>query len=174
MLKSAALILALCAPLPALAEGAPQPDRSSETFEQWTVQCETAPATTPEAKAAKLCEMVQAYTNNRTGNEVARLAFAPDEKGALTLILRSVADLSFASPPQVTIGADQTVAGTWLRCRDQFCYARFDITADQIAALGNASEASVQFALSNDQVLRIAVGTKGAKAALAALNTKKN
>jgi invasion protein IalB len=191
-------VLALSA-LPAQAQeaDAPTPSRSTEAYQSWTVECtnlavaaETAekPAEGAEAKPAdakkpadaaaetkRVCEAAQVFTNRKTGNEIARLVFALDPKGAGGLVagMRTVVDVSFEKAPALVDGDVEISTGKLTRCNGTYCFALFDIDDAKIEQFLKTSNPGVQYPIASGQMLRINMSTAGLSDALAALKTKK-
>jgi len=171
----------------ALAQENPTPSKSIESFEAWTVECNNiqvqaaADASTSGETASdgknyrRICEAIQTYTNQKTGNEVARLAFAVDDKEKDNLVggLRTLVDVSFDSSPAVMVGEDELFKGKFSRCAGIYCFVLFEkVTAKNIALLEKAEKAVVQYPIARGRILRINISTKGLSDSLKALKAK--
>lgn len=175
---------------------APTPSRSTESFQDWAVECtsvqqakagEEAKAGEPakageEAKApeaakletVRLCEAVQTYRNNKTGNEVARLAFAYDAKDGNKLLagMRLMVDVSFEKAPEIVDGDAAIMTGKVVRCAGQYCYAEFTVAKDSVDKLKAAKSAAVRYPISNGRTISIGLSSKGLADALKTLESR--
>jgi len=174
----------------ALAQENPTPSKSIESFQAWTVECNNiqVQAKAPGADAAtsgetgsdekkfrRICEAIQTYTNQKTGNEVARLAFAVDDKDKGNLVggLRTLVDVSFDSSPAVMVGEEELFKGKFSRCAGIYCFVLFEkVTDKNIAVLEKAEKAVVQYPIARGRMLRINISTKGLSDSLKALKAK--
>lgn len=166
----------------------PTPGRSTEAFQDWSVECTKVPAAakaeegeqeTGDAAAKKpedtrICEAVQVYRNNKTRNEIARLAFAyakgkDDKEAKLKAGLRVIVDVSFKSQPKLADGDTALMEGKFSRCAGKYCYAEFTIGKDGTKALEEAKKAALQFPISSGRVISINVSPKGLADALKVL-----
>lgn len=162
-----------------LAEDAPQPTSSTESYETWTMECSNIVMPDPAAKpgaapaAKRVCEVAQVYRNQKTGNEVARIAFGLDDKDKTKIVggLRTLVDVSFDKPIQVLDGDKEISKSAFKRCVGPFCYGFFDTSEANLTALGKAAAPVLQFPISNGQLLRIRISPKGLDSALKALKS---
>lgn len=163
---------------PAVAQdavAAPTPAQSVESFESWTVECQTV--TDAAATATRLCEAAQTYKNQKTGNEVARVAFgllADQEGGEKTMRLgmRTLVDVSFETQPDI-LSADSTIlTGKMQRCTGGFCYTSFEVTDADLETLQAATDLKLRFPIGNGSLLQINMSANGLKDALAVLRTR--
>ena len=173
---------------PAQAQESPTPGRSTEAFQDWSVECtkvvqqakaedgeqktDDAAAKQPEEK--RVCEAVQVYRNNKTGNEIARIAFAyakgaDDKEAALKAGLRVIVDVSFKSQPKLLDGETTLMEGAFTRCTGNYCYAEFTIGKNGTKPLAEAKKAALQFPISSGRVISIGVSPKGLTDALKVL-----
>ena len=174
-------------------EIAPVPTSSVETYGAWKLQCSNVPVAqkkdeksdkdkkkSKEEKKAKeqafvsVCEVVQPYMNRKSGNEIARLAFAKDKSKEMAYrgVLRTLVDMSFKTKPAIYDGKDEIVSGQVANCSGQFCYITFDVTKDSHAKLVAAKELAFQFPLARGNSIRIKVNATGLDDALKALDKR--
>lgn len=196
IIKSTASMALLCVvSSAAMAEEGPTPNRSVESFGAWTVECtrvakpvasKAKVTTKKDAKKTdilkpvkeeftKICEAVQTYTNKKTGNEVARLAFGYDggkTKGKLVAGIRSLVDVSFEKKPAIVVEKDVLFEGMFTRCARIYCYGRFDLDAKKLQKLQDAKKAAFRYPVSNGREIQINISSAGLKDALASLKTK--
>ena len=170
------------------AQESPTPGRSTEAFQDWSVECskvqeaakaeggeqqtDDAAAKKPEEK--RICEAVQVYRNNKTGNEIARVAFAyakgeGDKEEALKAGLRVIVDVSFKNQPKLVDGETTLMEGAFTRCAATYCFAEFTIGKDGTKPLEDAQKAALQFPISSGRVISIGVSPKGLADALKVL-----
>ena len=174
---------------------APVPTSSVETYGAWKLQCSNVPqpaAKKDEKKDSKkkdekkkaadkvefktFCEVVQPYMNRKSGNEIARLAFAvsgDEKKKGYRAVLRTLVDVSFEKMPGIFDGDQEIAAGKFLNCAGQFCYMTFDISKDAQKKLMDAKKPAFQFPLARGNMIRISMANKGLGDALNALSGKK-
>ena len=134
----------------------------------------SAAAATPATTASKrICEVSQIYSNKKTGNEVARISFFydPQKKDHLMAAVRTLVDASFEKPVQVLDGEKELIKGAYKRCVGNYCYAEIETPAAQLANMGSSENLSLLFPISNGQLLRIPMASKGLTAALDALKS---
>lgn len=166
---------------PVIAQENPTPSRSIESYQAWTVECSNIAIPQKEdaeedaPKFRKLCEVIQTYTNQKTGNEVARMAFAftgeGDEK-KLIGGLRTLVDVSFEKQPEITVGGEVVFEGKLTRCAGIYCFGQFELETEKLDNFKTASDAAVQYPVSNGRVIRINISTNGLSDALTALESK--
>lgn len=195
IIKSTASIAITCAVASsAFAQEGPTPNRSVESFKAWTVECTRIAKPSKEAKSAKktdakkpeilkptkeeftqVCEAVQTYTNKKTGNEVARLAFGYDgdkKTGKLVAGIRTLVDVSFEKAPSILVEKDVLFAGKFTRCARIYCFGRFEIDSKKLVKLQDSKKAAFQYSVSNGRTIQINISSSGLKDALASLKTK--
>lgn len=167
---------------PAFAQENPTPSRSIESYQAWTVECSNiaippkADAKEDDPKFRKVCEVIQTYTNQKTGNEVARMAFAytGEDKKKRKLVggLRTLVDVSFEKKPEITIDGKVVFEGKLTRCQGIYCFGQFDLDKKKLEDFKKAEKAAVQYPVSNGRVIRINISTNGLADALTALEAK--
>lgn len=175
VLSLVALAAGLALPVAAEEAAAPVPAQSVESFESWTVECATV---TPEGgKTERMCEAAQTYKNQKSGNEVARVAFAlaADAEGeakTMRLALRNLVDMSFAAKPEILLGDAAFLTGEVQRCLGNACYTTFAITDEEIGKMEAAGDLKLRFPISNGSLFQIGMSSKGLKDALAVLRAR--
>jgi len=167
---------------PVLAQENPTPSRSIESYQSWTVECSNIAippkedAKEDDPKFRKLCEVIQTYTNQKTGNEVARMAFAytGEDKKKRKLVggLRTLVDVSFEKRPEITVDGKVVFEGKLSRCAGIYCFGQFELDKKKMDSFKTAEKAAVQYPVSNGRVIRINISTNGLADALTALETK--
>lgn len=171
---------------------APLPGQSTESFQDWSVECTSVkkpvlaegaavkgdkPEQTAE-NSNRICEAVQVYRNNKTGNEIARLAFAygikgSEKAGILLAGLRVIVDVSFKGKPSVTSGGTALFEGEFERCIGNYCYASLALPEQGAKPLEEATDPALQFPISNGRMISIKVSSKGLTDALKVIESRK-
>jgi invasion protein IalB len=163
----------------------PQPTTSTESYDAWSIECTAVRVPAVAADAAKkvaaapettarICEVAQVYKNQKTGNEVARVAFAydPKNKGKLVGGIRTLVDVSFDKPTQLLDGNKELAKGNFRRCVGTNCFAILDVADDKLALIAKASALSLQFPISDGKLLRIKMSPVGLNNAMRALKAR--
>lgn len=176
-----------------------KPTVVTEQYGSWKLECRTAarpipvPKPRPEEgldvapskgssdksdndedkKFTPSCSIVQIFSNKRTNNEIARLAFAygDKEKKQLFLDMRSFVYVSFDIKPAILFDK-QEIEGAFKRCLTNFCFASFDLKKDSIEKFQNSKEALLRYPLGNGKAALIKVDPIGLVDALAALKAR--
>ncbi|MCT4656495.1 MAG: invasion associated locus B family protein [Cohaesibacter sp.] len=170
---------------------APVPTSSVETYGAWKLQCSHIAQKVKEKegdkkagkKAAKkvakdtvrtVCEVVQPYSNRKTGNEIARLVFAKntDGKKGVRAILRTLVDLSFKNQPVLMDDKAELAKGEFQNCAGQFCYITFTIDKEARKKIAAAKALNFQFPLARGNNIKIQAEEAGLSDALNALESK--
>jgi invasion protein IalB len=159
-----AIVLLLLAPLPAAAQPAPQ--RTSATYEDWTVQCELVAG----PPAQKLCEVVQ--LGQAQGQTISRVAIGRVTK---TEPFKIVAQLpvNLWLPTGVKIQLDDKdpgLAAPFKRCVPAGCFADIEIKDDVVKRLRAATgSGKISFKNSAQQDASVPLSFKGFAQAFDAL-----
>ena len=169
----------------AFAQETPTPSSSTESFKDWTVECTTievkpkaeegaAEGETPKTETRRLCEAVQTYRNQKTGNEVARFAFAygGEDRKTLKAGMRLLVDVSFEKGLKITEGEKTVMEGKMARCIGSFCYATFDLKKGALEALQEAKKPAVQYPIGNGRMISINFSSRGLKEAVELLKSR--
>lgn len=175
---------------------APTPGNLIESYQAWRVECNTikVPVVVPkkaereaeteqvvteevaQPETRQICNAYQNYTNNKTGNEIARFIFSytADKKGKKNLIagIRTLVDISFETKPKVVVGEVDLVEGQFIRCSGNYCFTRFDMKNEAVKKLQDAKAATFQYPLSSGRTIRVNMSTAGLSDALASLKSK--
>ncbi len=176
-----ALVGCMLAAGAAAAQDTPVPNRLTEAYGSWTVECTNVkvPAKTDdgsegEPESRLICEAGQTFTNQKTGNEVAKLVFAVDADDSEKLIVaaRIIVDASFEKTPSLVDGEEEIATGKFTRCSGSFCFMQFDVDNDKVDQLTAAESPGLQYPIANGRVIRINIAADGLVDALAALKSK--
>lgn len=124
---------------PALAQPAQSevPQRTTATYSDWIVQCETA----AQPPHLKVCEMAQNTQIQGKNLPFSRVALGHPQKGQPTRLLVQVpVNVSFSTNARIQTGdADPGIAVPFARCVPGGCLAEFDIKDDMLRKLRAAS-----------------------------------
>jgi invasion protein IalB len=150
--------IALLFTLTAAAVAQPAPQRTTATYEDWTVQCELQAGPPPQ----KLCEMVQ--TVQSQGQTVSRVALGHASKAEpFKIVLQLPVNLWL--PAGVRIQADDKDPGLALafkRCVPAGCFAEVDIKDDVVKRLRAATANwKITFKNSGQQDAAVPLSFKG-------------
>jgi invasion protein IalB len=148
---------------PAPAAAAPTidaPQRTTATYDDWVVQCETRPGPPVE----KFCDMAQVTQVQGRNAPFSRIAIARPVKGQpIKLVLQVPVNASFASDVRVQTGdSDTGLAVPFARCVPAGCFAEFDIKDDVLKKFRTASGVGkVSFADSTGHDVAVPLSFKG-------------
>lgn len=149
-----ALALVLFMGASALAQA---PQRTTATFEDWTVRCEGS-------DAAKTCEMAQAMQIKGQAQPVTQIAIGRVSKTE-PMKLVFLVPINVWIPAGVKLVADDKDAGItagFRRCLPAACFAEVDLKDDMIKKLRALSESGkLQFKDAGQQDVAIPVSFKG-------------
>jgi invasion protein IalB len=112
-------------------EKSPQPEtpqRTTATYEDWVVQCETPAGATPQ----KVCEMTQGTQVQGKNTPFSLVAIPRPVKGQpVKLLVQVPVNVSFATSVRVrTDDSDPGVTVAFARCLPVGCFAEFDLKDD--------------------------------------------
>lgn len=129
----AAIILLLLAPLAAAAQTAPQ--RTSATYEDWTVQCEIVAGPPPH----KICELVQ--VGQAQGQTVSRVAIGRVAKSdPFKIVVQLPVNLWLPTGVKIQLDdKDPGLATPFKRCVPAGCFADLEIKDDVVRRLRAAT-----------------------------------
>jgi invasion protein IalB len=113
------------------------PQRTTATYGDWVVQCETD----PQRQRQKVCDMAQIAQVQGRNAPFSRVALPRPVKGQPAKILVQVpVNVSFSTNPRIQTGdGDAGVAAPFARCTPNGCFAEFDIKDDVLRNLRAAS-----------------------------------
>jgi len=151
------LLFALLAPGVVLAQ---VPQRTTATFEDWTVRCEM-PAANPQQKS---CEMVQTTQVPGQPNPVTQIAIGRIAKGAPLKIVFQV-PINVWLPGGVRLiyaDKEQPLATTFQRCVPAGCFAEAELKDDLARKLRTLTEnGKLEFKDANQRDASLPVSFKG-------------
>jgi len=126
------------APAPAAASSE-TPQRTTATYDDWVVQCETRTGPPPE----KICEMAQVTQVQGRNTPFSRVAVLRPIKGQpVKLIVQVPINASFAAPVRVsTAEGDAGITSPFARCIPSGCFSEFELRDDILKKFRAASGA---------------------------------
>lgn len=124
------------APAPSSSES---PQRTTATYDDWVVQCETRTGPPPE----KICDMAQVTQVQGRNTPFSRIAVLHPVKGQpVKLIVQVPINASFAAPVRITTAeSDAGVTSPFARCVPQGCFSEFELRDDILKKFRAASGA---------------------------------
>ncbi len=153
------------APAPAPAQAAPQ--RTTATFDDWTLRCETQ-GTPP----VKNCELVQAVTAQGQSQPITQMVIGrATPKDPLKVVFQLPLNVWIATGVSLTFDAKAaSIPAAFRWCTPAGCFADFDLNADQTKRLRAATaQGRFTFKDASQRDVNIPVSFKGLSAALDAL-----
>jgi invasion protein IalB len=123
------------------AQAAETPQRTTATYDDWVVQCETQTAP-PAQKICDMAQVTQVQAQGRT-NPFSRVAIAHPVKGQpIKLVVQVPVNVSFATSVRIqTSDTDPGFVAPFARCLPVGCFAEFDIKDELLKKLTAASAA---------------------------------
>lgn len=128
---------------PTVQQSAPSdaPQRTTATYADWVVQCETQAG----PPSQKVCEMTQVVQVQQQGQSApfSRVAVAHPTKGQpVKLVVQVPVNVTFATNVRIQTGdADPGVTAPFARCVPSGCFADFEVKEEALKNLRSASAA---------------------------------
>jgi invasion protein IalB len=147
------------APQPSVGNG---PQRTTATYEDWIVQCETQ-AGTPPRKVCEMAQLTQLQVQGRAQPFSRMIVPQPAKNAPGSLFVQVPVNVTFATKVKILASeSDQGIEVPFTRCVPDGCFAEFPLAADSLAKLRAASSgAKLSFADSTGQVVAIPLSFKG-------------
>jgi len=125
LLKPGGLALVLAA-LATTAAGAapPEPQRTTATYADWTLRCETT-----GDEETRACELAQSVTMEGQQRPVAQIAVGPKPDGSFTFVAQLPLNVWLPAGVTLSAGDKAIVSAEFKRCFPQFCLAEAVMTA---------------------------------------------
>jgi invasion protein IalB len=144
----------------AVAQAPPPPQRTTATFEDWTIRCEIRVGPPPQ----KSCEMTQAVQIQGQPNPISQVAIGrPTKADPLKLVIQ--VPINVWLPTGVKLLADDKDPGiltNYKRCLPAACFADVEIKDDTVKKLRSLTEnGKLQFKDANQQDVALPVSFKG-------------
>ena len=160
MRLAVALFFALTAQ--ALAQQAPEPSETTETFGSWTVRC-----VAQQGSETKACEVVLAISGQ--SGLIAQIAFGrPEGSEGTVLAVRTPLGVLVSSPVVIAAQSDgaSPVNVPFVTCLATGCLAQAQVAAQPLGDLAAAETAAIEFAERSGRKVRINIPLSGLKDAL--------
>jgi invasion protein IalB len=144
------------------------PQRTTATYDDWIVQCETRPGPPLE----KLCDMAQVTQVQGRNTPFSRVAIPRPAKGEpVKLVVQLPVNASFATNVHLQTGdGDTGIAVPFARCLPAGCFADIDIGEDALKKFRAASSVGkLSFADASGRDVAVPVSFKGFAQAFDAL-----
>jgi len=154
--------------LAAMAATASAQERTSATYEDWVLECETQPG----PPVHKTCDIAQVTQMQGRNIPLSRIAVAHPEKGQPVKLTAQVpVNIQLAAAARIQVNdADPGVTAPFNTCVPAGCFVEFDLKDDAIKKLRAAAGAGkLTYKTENGQGLAIPVSFKGFGRALDAL-----
>lgn len=169
-------------------QGLSEPQSTSATYGDWTLQCRNV--ATEDAKAAKVgainpgmkaCEIVETLRLSSDGQSpgaiIAQIAIGRPQP-ASSLMLTAVLPSDLALPSEVKVLSDEKNADslvlTWKKCAGGACYASADVSGQVVGNISNFKNPGVEWVAGNGQKVRLSMSIKGLNQAYQALLVTEN
>ena len=120
-------------------ESSESPQRTTATYDDWVVQCETRTGPPPE----KICDMAQVTQVQGRNTPFSRVAVVHPVKGQpAKLIVQVPVNASFAAPVRIAAGeSDAGIASPFARCVPAGCFSEIELHEDVLRKFRAASGA---------------------------------
>jgi invasion protein IalB len=145
------------------------PQRTTASYGDWVVQCETQTGPPPQ----KICDMAQTTQVQGKNLPFSRVALAhPEKNQAVKFVVQVPVNISVGPNVRLQIDdADAGVAVRFARCLPLGCFAEFDLKEDEMKKLRVASgSGKLTFADSTNHEIAIPVSFNGFAQAFDALS----
>lgn len=115
------------------------PQRTTATYDDWVLQCETRTGPPPE----KICDMAQVTQVQGRNTPFSRVAVLRPVKGQpVKLIIQVPINASFAAPVRIaTAESDAGITSPFARCVPAGCFSEFELRDDVLRKFRAASGA---------------------------------
>lgn len=136
------------------------PQRTTATFEDWTVRCEMTAANPPQ----KSCEMVQTTQVPGQANPVSQIAIGRTAKGApLKIVFQVPINIWLPGGVRLTYAEkEQPVAAAFQRCIPAGCFAETELKEELVRKLRTLTEnGKLEFKDANQRDASLPVSFKG-------------
>jgi invasion protein IalB len=156
----AAVVSGFLSLLGGTADAQQSPQRTTATYDDWTVQCETLAGTPPQ----KTCRVVQGVRRQSQPNLVTQIAVVRPPKSETSRIIFQV-PINVWLPAGVTLVYDSQsspLAAPFKRCTPAACFADLDISDDTVKKFRTLTErGKLQFKDAAQKDVTVPVSFKG-------------
>lgn len=157
------------APAAPVAEGA-APERTTATFGDWVLRCETRPVSAPNGPGRQ-CELLQSLQDQR-GQPVAQFAFGRTTRnGPMRIVLLIPANITVAAPMRLNLeDGGQPLPITLRACGPRGCVADAELNAATIARIrGREAQGRLEYRDATNGEVTLPFSSRGFGQALDAL-----
>jgi invasion protein IalB len=117
------------------------PQRTTATYDDWVVQCETQPGP-PLVKACEMTQVTQAQVQGKSQPFSRAAILRPEKDHPSRLVVQLPVNVSFSTNVRVQISdSDPGLAVPFARCVPSGCFAEFDIKDDILKKFRSAKAA---------------------------------
>lgn len=157
------------------------PDRSSDVYQDWILNCsnqlrdpaEDKKPVANQAKTNSICEIVQSFRNNTNNQVVAVLAYGkPDATSERKFVIQVPVGVWLPDGLSLVLDGKNLVTGQYLRCNSSICLAQTDAKKEVIDAFKSDKAISIEFSDANRARAKLSISLKGFSEALAALDKR--
>lgn len=156
------------AQLPAAQSASPQavigngPQRTTATYEDWIVQCETQ-AGPPPRKVCEMAQLTQLQVQGKTQPFSRMIVPQPAKNAPSILFVQVPVNVTFATKVKILASeSDQGLEAPFARCVPDGCFAEFQLAADSLLKLRTASSGGkLSFADSTGRIVTIPLSFNG-------------
>lgn len=160
-----AAVLALSGAAAVAQDASSGPDALSETYRDWIVRCQTAPAQ-GDQPGARLCEMVQELRQQEGGQRVLSIALRPEEDagvGFLTMI--TPFGLKVIEQVQIDLDGATIAQAPFQTCLPQGCIVQASLGETAIAAMRGGETAVIRLPTTTGEAFEVSISLLGFTAA---------
>jgi invasion protein IalB len=117
------------------------PQRTTATYDDWVVQCETQPGP-PPVKACEMTQVTQLQVQGKSQPFSRAAILRPAKDHPSRMVIQVPVNVSFSTNVRVQISdADPGLAVPFARCVPSGCFAEFDLKDDALKKFRSASAA---------------------------------
>jgi invasion protein IalB len=117
------------------------PQRTTATYDDWVVQCETQPGP-PLVKACEMTQVTQAQVQGKTQPFSRAAIVRPAKDKASRLVIQVPVNVSFSTNVKVQVSdSDPGLSAGFARCVPNGCFAEFDFKDDTLKKFRAATAA---------------------------------
>ena len=117
------------------------PQRTTATYDDWVLQCETQPGP-PPVKACEMTQVTQLQVQGKSQPFTRAAILRPAKDRPSRLMVQVPVNISFSSNVRIQIGdSDPVLAAPFARCVPAGCFAEFDIKDDTLKKFRSATAA---------------------------------
>lgn len=142
------------------------PDRLSENFRDWVVNCETFAADAATNPGERLCEMVQQIDHQESGQRVLAFSLRINDAGDPVAVLVAPFGLRLSEGLRVRISGEQVAQFGFETCLPEGCLVIAPMEANLVAQMQSGTDGSVVMVSRQGEALGIPISLMGFTAGL--------